>query len=47
MSVTVRAVTADEFLSLVPGLVDLLVDIVDDGASLGFVPPVVPAAVRY
>jgi len=47
MSVTVRAVTADEFPSLVPGLVDLLVDIVDDGASLGFVPPVVPAAVRH
>ena len=46
MSVTVRAVTADEFPSLVPKLVDLLIDIVDDGASLGFVPPVVPAAAR-
>ena len=48
MSITIRAVTADEFPSLVPALVDLLIDTVDDGASLGFLPPVVPAtAWRY
>jgi len=37
-------VRPDEFPSLVPALVDLLIDTVDDGASLGFIAPVVPAA---
>jgi acetyltransferase len=44
MAITVRAVTADEFPSLVPDLVGLFVDTVDEGASLGFIPPVAPAA---
>ncbi len=43
LAITVRAVTVDEFPSLVPALVDLLIDTVDNGASLGFLPPVVPA----
>jgi GNAT superfamily N-acetyltransferase len=48
MTTTVRAVTADEFPPLVPALVDLLIDTVDDRAALGFLPPVVPAtAWRY
>ena len=48
MGITLRAVTADEFPSLVPALVDLLIDTVDERASLGFLPPVVPAAAwRY
>ena len=37
-------VRPDEFPSLVPALVDLIIDTVDDGASLGFIAPVVPAA---
>ena len=44
MATEIRAVRPDEFPSLVPALVDLLIDTVDDGASLGFIPPVVPAA---
>jgi len=44
MGTEIRAVRPDEFPSLVPALVDLLIDTVDDGASLGFIPPVVPAA---
>ena len=46
MATTVRPVTADEFPPLVPALVDLLIDTVDDQAPLGFVPPVEPAAAR-
>jgi GNAT superfamily N-acetyltransferase len=42
MSVEVRAVTADEFPSLMPALVELFVATVDEGASLGFIPPVMP-----
>ena len=44
MAIEIRTVRPDEFPSLVPALVDLLIDTVDDGASLGFIPPVVPAA---
>jgi acetyltransferase len=43
MAIEFRTVRPDEFPSLVPALVDLLIDIVDAGASLGFLPPVVPA----
>ncbi len=43
MSVEVRAVTAEEFPSLVPALVELLIDTVQEGASLGFLPPLAPA----
>jgi len=44
MTIEIRTVRPDEFPSLVPALVDLLVDTVDDRAPLGFIPPVVPAA---
>ena len=44
MSVEVRAVTAEEFPVLVPALVELFVATVDDGAPLGFILPVTPAA---
>jgi len=44
MATEIRTVRPDEFPSLVPALVDLLIDTVDDGASLGFIAPVVPAA---
>ena len=44
MATEIRTVRPDEFPSLVPALVDLLIDTVDDGASLGFIPPVVPEA---
>ena len=44
MSVEVRAVTAEEFPALVPALVELFIATVDDGAALGFIPPVMPAA---
>ena len=42
----VRLVSADEYAVLVPRLVELLSDIVDGGASLGFLPPVVPDEAR-
>jgi hypothetical protein len=44
MTIEIRTVRPDEFPSLVPALVELLVDTVDDRAPLGFIPPVVPAA---
>lgn len=42
--VEVRVVTADEFPSLVPALAELFIATVDEGASLGFIPPVAPTA---
>ena len=48
VSVTVRPVTAEEFPALVPALVELFIATVDEGASLGFIPPVAPAtALKY
>ena len=43
MSIAIRTVSADELPRLVPALVAILVETVADGASLGFLPPVVPA----
>ena len=48
MSIEVRAVTAEEFPSLVPALTELFIATVDEGASLGFIPPVASAtALKY
>jgi len=48
MRVQIRPVTTEEFSSLVPLLVNLLIDTVDEGASLGFLSPVAPmTAWRY
>ena len=47
MSVEIRRVTAQEFPSLVPTLVDLLIETVAGGAALGFLPPVEPADARH
>ena len=48
MGIEVRAVTAEEFPSLVPDLVDLFIATVGEGASLGFIPPVAStAALKY
>jgi GNAT superfamily N-acetyltransferase len=48
MRIQIRPVTAAEFSSLVPVLVKLLIDTVDEGASLGFLSPVAPmTAWRY
>lgn len=48
MGIEVRAVTAEEFPSLVPDLVDLFIATVSEGASLGFIPPVAStAALKY
>jgi len=48
MGVEVRAVTAEEFPSLVPALVELFIATVEEGASLGFIPPVAPqTALKY
>jgi len=46
MRVQIRPVTAEEFPSLVPALVELLIDTVDEGASLGFLSPVPPPTAR-
>jgi GNAT superfamily N-acetyltransferase len=47
MSVEIRPVTAQEFPSLVPTLVQLLIETVAGGAALGFLPPVEPADARH
>ena len=36
----IRRLNADDFAAALPGLADLLVDAVDDGASVGFLAPV-------
>ena len=43
MRITIRSVSADELPSFVATLVQLLIETVDDGASLGFLPPVIPS----
>src|SRR5688572_29245480 len=40
MAVTIRPVSAEELVPLVPGLADLLIDVVQHGASMGFFPSV-------
>ena len=40
MSIVIRVVAPADYLPLVPTLADLLVETVDEGASLGFLPPV-------
>ena len=40
MAVSIRPVTADELPELAPSLAELLIDTVQSGASLGFLPPV-------
>jgi GNAT superfamily N-acetyltransferase len=45
MGIEVRTVTPEEFPALVPALVELFIATVDEGAALGFIPPVVPATV--
>jgi len=47
MSVDIRPVTAQEFPSLVPTLVNLLIETVAGGAALGFLPPVEPVDARH
>ena len=44
--VTIRLVAAEEFQALVADLVDLMIDTVNAGGSIGFLAPVVPEEVR-
>ena len=48
MAIEIRVVSGDEYPAVVPTLVQLLIETVAEGASLGFLPPVDPAvATRY
>lgn len=46
MAVSIRPVSADELEELTPSLTDLLVDTVQNGASLGFLPQVTTVEAR-
>jgi GNAT superfamily N-acetyltransferase len=46
MAVSIRPVSADELAELTPSLTELLIDTVQGGASLGFLPPVTTVEAR-